>query len=347
MHLLVGSLPANDQRDFQPLLEGLGLRVAGEEAIQQWLAAANAANGHLAQEVARLFASSTVMPLDLNGSAHLLGKAMEQIESAQSLIFHARPETVLLRAMEEGSSLTEALHNWCDLAAQVLDLYRHNRRRVMLVSSEAARSNPAEFSRACSKHFGLQGTPDDASRPTLTSGPQEEIHRLIAAQMIAQSPTAQDLVVELEASSVPLGEPHGLPVVDCEQVYRQLREMTASKSGEEAELQLHDAREENELLLLHLHQVQEELESYYLDLRKEQEKEMALQETIAKRNETIKNKNVAIEKKEQKYQDMLAQKKKLDKQLETLRHSLSWRITRPVRAIRRVFKRKPTKSGVS
>lgn len=369
MYLLVGSLPANDQRDLQPLLESMGLNFAGDEPMQQWLAAAgNAGAVTLAQETERLFASSTVMPLDLNESAPLVGSAMEQLESAQALIFHARPETVLLRAMEEDSSPMEALHSWRVMALQVLEIYRQNRGRVMLVSSEAVRDNPAEFAQACSKHLGLQVTTEKALHSGDVRSSQQDIHRLVAAQMIAQSPEVEGLVLELEASSVPMGEHSVSPAIDCEQAYRQLQEMTASKPDEKTEQELNDAREENELLLLQLHQVQEELETYFVELRKTTDKcavlesdQLAIREELSdcrkqlsdcrkqveKEKAALKETHAVLVSDRDRIQLLLDEKKQLWQDLSKARNMLarvrashSWKITRPLRALNGLFRRK-------
>ncbi|MDQ2070152.1 hypothetical protein [Natronospira bacteriovora] len=130
-------------------------------------------------------------------------------------------------------------------------------------------------------------------------------------------------------------------------------ELESVKQGQDAvSIREKELKEENELLLLQLHQVQEELESYYLELQDEVGKRKAQEEKLAARDQTIKNKNWAIDKKEEKYQGMLAQKKRLDRELTRIRekntaiqNSLSWKVTKPLRAIRRLTMRKPRKAG--
>lgn len=132
---------------------------------------------------------------------------------------------------------------------------------------------------------------------------------------------------------------------DQKQLQDRLAKAEADLAGKE------ELQQENELLLLQLHQVQEELESYYLEGQKNAKTLQELKDKLAARDQTIKNKNWAIDKKEEKYQAMLAKKKQLERdlqaartRLERVKRSASWKVTKPIRAVRRPFVAKSEKS---
>jgi chromosome segregation ATPase len=117
---------------------------------------------------------------------------------------------------------------------------------------------------------------------------------LIAAQMVAQSEHVGQLLAELEACSLPIGDPPRLTYVDCAAVLRdqqmqrvrfdeavsEREEIRAERDAIQAEMhqreaaldrinaQLAEQKKENELLLLQLHQVQEELERVFQDSKR-------------------------------------------------------------------------------
>lgn len=253
-------------------------------------------------------------------------------DTPTALLLCTRPERLLVQAMEQDEDPAARLDTWLDSARTFLQAYRRNRRNAVIVDVDEALAAPSAFLDTCARKFSLavpETIPAPAQAEEQASTP-DPVHALIAAQWVAADSDAVPLLEELEASRTPLAESGSQPHADAAwQAYRE----TCSRAADESRVQ--DLQEENELLLLQLHQVQEELESYFLELRDEQAKRTRAEETVKKRDQTIRNKNAAIDKKEEKYQHMLAQKKNLDRQLHALRHSRSWRMTAPIRALRR------------
>jgi len=107
------------------------------------------------------------------------------------------------------------------------------------------------------------------------------------------------------------------------------RQTTEQRTALETELattqtQLEDHQEENELLLLQLHQVQEELEHYYLrnlELEEETKRKQAKESTTKR-------------KKEKEQQDSI---QRLERRIDLIEHSTSWRLTAPLRRFTQIL----------
>lgn len=91
--------------------------------------------------------------------------------------------------------------------------------------------------------------------------------------------------------------------------------------------ELEELKEENELLLLQLHQVQEELESYYLT-NLDLEKKASKQSKLEKENRVL-----------QQRAQVLSQK------IDNMRHSKSWKLTKPLRGFTKLFKHNRNKQA--
>lgn len=138
------------------------------------------------------------------------------------LLFHARPEAFLTDAMRNGQSPAEALAQWREAAGRLLATFRHQRSRVALVDVDTVLAEPGQFLRACHDHLGMNSGYIGSLPALEVASPADnldEAYRLIAAQMITQAPDINALLMELEACSLPIGDPSAPPVVDCEQVY--------------------------------------------------------------------------------------------------------------------------------
>lgn len=114
-------------------------------------------------------------------------------------------------------------------------------------------------------------------------------------------------------------------------------QMVAQSLITDVQAQVADAREENELLLLQLYRVESELEDHYLRIQ-EQIK------TNAMRDKELATARKTIRERTQKLRFVSAQEQSKHRELAALYASRSWKITRPLRFVRRLFKRKPAAS---
>ncbi|MFH7321146.1 hypothetical protein ACHHRT_11130 [Desulfurivibrio sp. D14AmB] len=286
MYLIVGSTPFCNWERVLPLLQRAGCACPAATRLEKWRSgakggAANAAFREACAELLNGCESPSVLAVDpfpLNGVP--LDFWVGEFADTHLLLLHSRPERLLAQAMAENREPKELLEQWQSAAKKLLQYYRRNRARATLIDVDCALAAPELFSQACHDYLGLKNAPANSESHPKSSAvaTRSDIYQLIAQQMVAQSPELNDLLAELEAGSLPLGE-LPLPYWDCQRLYDdyrnlldQLEQVSKSKveQGEllqRAESRRKELEEENELLLLQLHQVQEELENRYLQLK--------------------------------------------------------------------------------
>lgn len=287
--LIAGSTPASEWGRMLPLLERAGCTLPAEALLEDWytVARGNAALGQpgvatlnpgVLRQSLRSASSAlldTCLPPVLLVVESLDARPefwLKELPGARLLMFHTRPETALVAAMQADESLNDALEKWRAAAEGLLHTFRHHRRRIALIDVECALAAPIDFLRCCKTRLGLQPLPYSTA-PVVLAHTGEDIQRLVAAQMVAQQPRLAELIAELEACSLPLGEPAAAPYVDCNKVYieqhtaqAQLRELEDQRTEQrrrmlESESRLAEVRAAHELALLQLHQAQDALES--------------------------------------------------------------------------------------
>lgn len=311
--LIAGSTPASRWERILPLFERAGCTLPAPALLDEWYAVARG-NAALGQPgVATLnpgalhqsLRSASSALLDACLSPVLLAVEslearpefwLEELPGARLLMFHTRPEAALIAAMEADRLLDDALVEWMKAAEGMLRTFRHHRRRIALIDVECVLAAPIDFLHSCRTWLGLQPLPYSAAAAAPARN-GSDMQYLIAAQMVAQAPELGRLISELEACSLPIGEPASPPFVDCGRVYAEQRAEEAQRRileeerieyqrlAEErqarieqavcvheenaARLQqseglLAEARAEHELLLKQLRQTQEELEAVLL-----------------------------------------------------------------------------------
>jgi hypothetical protein len=247
--LVAGATPHCDWQRLLPLFEQAGCTLPVSTQLEEWLASARG-SAELGQSgVAMLHHGAHHQSL-LAATKTLLGACLspvllpvedmeqrpefwlEQLPGARLLMFHSRPESALVMAMGEDSPLEDVLAQWTSAAEVLVQTFRCHRRRVTLIDVECALAAPSEFLRNCKTSFGTNPLPDSAAS---TAGERagSDMHRLIAAQMIAQNRKALDLIAELEACSLPIGEPAVPPFIDCVALHARQREEQAQRDRAE------------------------------------------------------------------------------------------------------------------
>lgn len=352
MKLIVGSTPQSDWQQLQSFFERAGCTVADRQQLEEWgIAAVDGTNGAGAAPHATLNESlknSAGAILENNRAPAVLPVAdsrylpafalwPNEFPDTHLLLLYSRPEGVVAEAMEAGSDPLEVLNEWRKGAEHLMSVHRHNRRRSVLVNAQAMFTDTKPFIRICNDRFGLK---INSPKPEYQdSPPVREIYKLIAAQLVYQTPGMEELLAEMEASSLLLTAPGDTSEIDCTEVYRDYR-----KLRNEAEGTLQDLEKENELLLLQLHQVQEELESHYLQLQEEVEERKKEREKAKKGIEQMEKK---LADHQRKLRDKEKALSKARKRIEMIRTSTSWRLMGPLRVAGRLLKRpfKKAKAG--
>ena len=315
----------------------------------------------------------TVVPVGSALTETLLAAWVAQRHDVQTILFHTAPEKAMAVAMEQGVEPTAALHQWGITAAQLLRVHRRNRVRSRVINVDRALSAPSDFLRVCRQHLGLGlAAVSESAMPDVPAGPsrQDPVYELIAAQMVAQSDEALDLARELDASALPIGQRFEPGHADCLRAYeaintvrgelagereaRQAAEETVQRlenelteqrnkrdnepeARESAESRAQELKQENEEMLAQLHQVQEELEAYFIRSRDEEKKRKAAEKRLKERDS--KAKEFFQAKKTQQ-----ARAEHYRNRLAAVHKSTSWKVTTPLRVIKRLVTGRPLRS---
>ena len=267
---------------------------------------------------------------------------LEDKPQRHCLILWQSPVTALAQAMAEGQAPDEALAEWTARAENVLAAVRKDRRRITLLESTLAQANPGALIERLNQRLDLS-----LAMPTHNPGTHEEhdpVELLIAERAVVTNTQARRLAQELQATSLPLGQgdedllPDSLTAwhgyqqhgnterAEAERLRAQNRELRQEQQQLKTQLdelkgkadlsqsgEYQDLEEENDLLLQQLHHVQEELEAYYLrSIEAQQDSKQVSQ--LKRRNQL------------------------LQRRVDYMENSRSWKITRPMRRIIRWLK---------
>lgn len=185
------------------------------------------------------------------------------------LLLHTRPEYAIASALDAGTPPEEALAEWQSEAQALLDFFKKNREQAAMMDIASALRHPQELVQWLGanhtafqdRFFGLEQEIPELNPPAVPT----PLSLLIATQLVAQTPALSPLLAQLEASSVPVGNPgEQMPHVDIPGVLNALNNTAATQQSENLSRERDDLKAENDLLLRQLFAVQEELERIYL-----------------------------------------------------------------------------------
>ena len=268
-------------------------------------AAVSARMGRALNEVPRQFTPSA------------LASAVEGGRSA--VVVYCEAEEQLVSAMVAGLSPSQVLTDWSSETAQMLQIRSQSRRRIFLVRN---------------RHF-LHGTNEDLNllqemvalsiggAPVVDDGlAADGFYRVLARQLLADSPKAQSLGLELDASSLPWARAEVM--VDIDAVYEQNQQVLSNleqqcealTAAESSQARLHDqiGRLREELLgrgaqADRERTLSEQIEQLHSELRAGKDRCAALAQHVS-----------AVE-----------------AQRDEILHSSSWKLTKPLRAMKEMF----------
>lgn len=343
--LIVASSSVRDTVEFLQLLSQVGGQKPSRVEARLWeesLASLESAVSAV-HEIEKICANGqgpVLLPASLDDIDRRLLDHCGQVGVA---LFYKRPEFYLLDAITEGEGPERALQTWCRSVRRMLDFVHAEPERSALFDSEAALANVSAFSRTCQVRFGLDDVHADPGTPRISES-RTELHKLIALQMVAESDEAKELLGRLQAVGELRIPAAGGLTVNFNRALNELRKLADAEQ----------AREESALILSHLHEVQRELETNYLQLR-ETEKQLAYEKQAVE--ELLRRRKFALAKIKRLQQELSeertkvrrkdAQLKKAKRELKEvqatlagIRQSRSWRLTRPLRTINALLKRR-------
>lgn len=270
--------------------------------------------------------------------AHLAGSEPE----SRFVVFYPNPILELARLFEHCDTAAEAIEQWTGQCTQLLDVYRKNRRGLILVDGDAASTAPAELAELLDGALAIEVKSSgerSSDHPVADPGPLLPL----AYSTLNWNERARALSAELEASSLPLQLPWE------EKMPEILRAALAGQGVKGPGTD--DLSSENELLLLQLHQVQEELEAFFLANKELERIKQASAVHIKNLDaQIVANNNAAKESEERLRTEQIAplndlvahQKRELEwklKAMDEMKQSLSWKLTAPIRAVAGLFVR--------
>ena len=300
--------------------------------------AKNSALAPLAQQLEQAGLNGQAGQLEPVDPARLSGEAWESRlksgEQHHGLLLYSDPIRVIAPRLAQDADPAEAVADWVEQTRPVLEAHRRIRARSLVVEQTAALDSPGDLMGELNRRLGIALRPIAGSQAAPAQDEPDPVHLLLADSALRQNVAARRMAAELEASSLPLPVANGqalnlsVAVKTYRQTHRQTGDLASQNQQLEQEIkrlkakpakavdeaQLKDLKEENDLLLQQLHHVQEELERYYLD------------------NQQLQSGGFETQKMRKRISD-------LERRVRYFENSKSWKITAPLRAVLKLFKR--------
>lgn len=293
-------------------------------------------------------AAAAEAPLPLTPSA--LAPVMES--GRKAVLVFREAEEYLVAAMISGRSPTQVLTDWSSEIAQMLQARSKSRRQIFLVRDSHLLQGKAEDLELLQQMAALPL----GSAPILLREPVADgFYWVLARQLLATSPRAQALGLELEASSLPWAPEQA--VVDIDLIYEQRQRMLARP--EVPPEALTEAETRQALLRDQIAQLQAELvaqagrngalsrESVVDFKQAALDAKAEISELRARVSEYDKNCDVLHQEIEQLRSQLQSETDRelalqqyvtaVEAQRDEILRSHSWKITRPLRALKEMF----------
>jgi hypothetical protein len=271
----------------------------------------------------------------------------------------------IARDMAAGGALQPALADWHGAAEVLARFCRTARRRVSLIERGALRRDPGAALTAACTRLGLDapasGPWQDATETGDPAGAGHDMLLLIAAQAVAQSiPTAR-LADEMQALALPVGTFAQVPIDRLEAARQDVARMASlpaehtalgarlaetTSALARAEKMAADADAEVKMQTQLLLSVQRELENGFVALNaaREESKRMDLarsvaEDALARRDAELADARADLVRRDAELADARAEQAERDAYIAALLGSTSWRLTEPMRRLKRAVTR--------
>jgi hypothetical protein len=245
----------------------------------------------------------------------VLRNRLEEEPELRAVMIHQRPEISIATTISRGVNPIAALRDWERATSRLLSVFRQYRRRMLLLDRDLALDEPASAISMLNERLtlGLMVPDQHACSATLPTSP---LQLAVAALVVrASGPQLQEVLEELEASSVEVSGRSTATFAHQDVV-----------AAQEELVDLHEriqaTESENSMLIDRHFDLQEELERQ-LDERERSASQM-LQRRLQERDEEASELERLLTLRTQ--------------QLGAIRHSISWRLTTPLRRTSKVFR---------
>ena len=246
------------------------------------------------------------------------------------IVFYLPACISIANSLSLSFTVEEAVLEWIAQVQAALSYFKKNRKSALLVNARAAILFPSEFTELCTNRFRFNGAD---TIDTISSIKQPDaVYSILANQIVKQNPEVIRLEKELRSRSKPCA-PYGVrETFDISQtldIIQKTRNQLA-ESEQEVELlksTLDDLSVSTEkkwaALSSHTQSIQEQSENYYME-------NCQLKEELKL---TLKKKKWSNDRSQRKIKRLEEDIKSYDHSIRAIHKSLSWKLTKPVRAL--------------
>lgn len=190
-----------------------------------------------------LEAVGCVTPTSNESKQHSVDPISEMPAEGKLLLAYASPQQTLANAMEQGAAPTEVLSHWMAHTKAMIECFKANRKRVVLINIDAARQHLSQSAATLENHWQQQielpeGQPSDSQHPPAEANPY---YWMLATLAVHQSQELPLLLAQLEACTLPIGEAVAAPVKQIDHLYSELTALFQQCESSQVLAQEHEA----------------------------------------------------------------------------------------------------------
>jgi DNA repair exonuclease SbcCD ATPase subunit len=281
-------------------------------------------------------------------SSHDLNRLIEELEDDNArrlLVTFTDPVGILSRALTAGENPDSVLDAWEGEATQVLDIFRKNRSRLALADRDSLLRHQDSYRVALANQAVL--VPDALPAPDLPPG---SLYNALATTLVAQNERVRRLLDELRASAIwPLDVPQA-PMIDTETALAELADLKARAKDakdlgaterrlEFVETTLTETRADLQKSEAALRASQAALEENRAELKIKSEQIGQLRKISENDAQLVSKLNADLQGAHDNQHALSQRIDELHAELDRVFNSKSWKVTEPLRGLRRLFSR--------
>ncbi len=245
-----------------------------------------------------------------------LGDELGAAPDLYAVLLYANPAIDVAQSLDAGAE--PALDNLAAAMGEVLSVYRAHRRQLTLVDIDAARAHPGALRDWLGDRLEWSSSMPEAGEASMPT----PLALAVARTLLRDDERLGALLAELEASSLPLPSPAAPAVAGLLEALAGAREAVEQQAEAPEPVVDPAIQEEKALLMLQLERVQKALES-----------QLTANRGLERRVQELADRPGPEE------LDALHERLKWTAQdLESVRNSLSWKLTAPLRKLLGLFK---------
>ncbi|MGO3783130.1 MAG: hypothetical protein ACTJG4_09465 [Vreelandella alkaliphila] len=193
-----------------------------------------------------LEALGCVTPTSNESKQHSIDPTSEMPAEGKLLLAYATPQQTLANAMKQGAAPTEVLSQWVAHTKAMIECFKANRKRVVLINIDAARQCLSQSAITLENHWQQQielpeDQVSDSQHPPAEANPY---YWMLATLAVHQSQELPPLLAQLEACTLPIGESAIAPVQEIDHLYSEFTALFQQCESSQVLAQAHKALKE-------------------------------------------------------------------------------------------------------